>query len=276
MPLETYHGASLAPLLARARARLGPDALILDVRRLEDDHGRATYAVVAGDRAAAAPLRRGTPDGTMAPPADRPQRIAVIGPTGAGKTTTLAKLATHPRVCGGRRVGFLCLDTYRVGAVEQLQAYAELAGVPFAAAWTADEVAQALARFADLDAVLVDLPGRSPRARQDTAAIVDLLRQVDPTEVHLALPAGLQRAVARRMVADYRPHGVTHLLATKLDEAPDDATVFDLAADAGLPMRWYTDGQEVPTDIRWAADRLSASRAAGAARTGAPALEGVA
>jgi flagellar biosynthesis protein FlhF len=180
--------------------------------------------------------------------------VALVGPTGAGKTTTIAKLANHPEVFGTWTVGLLSLDTYRVGAVEQSRIYAELAGLPFEVAYEESEVADALARLGRREVVLVDTAGRSPRRADDLDATRRQLEQLGPDEVHLVLPAGLQPSHARRMLAEYRPLGVTHLLATKLDECPDDPTVFALAADRGLPMRWAATGQEVPNDLSAAAD----------------------
>lgn len=271
--VERFVGPSMPALLRRAGEVFGAGAVILEVRRLPGPDG-AAFEVVAGDEQAWAELHRGDPASGMVPSLKRQARIALMGPTGAGKTTTLAKLATNPRVLGGRSVGFLCLDTYRIGAIEQLRTYAELAGAPFEVAFDLKDLLAALRRLRHVEAILVDLPGRSPRAHGDLAAVTDFLKWVEPTEVHLAIPAGLQPAVARRIVDDFRPHGITHLLATKLDEAPDDPVVFDLAVATGLPMRWITNGQEVPDDLGSAQERLVGSRAA--ARAPRPPLAGAA
>jgi flagellar biosynthesis protein FlhF len=185
-----------------------------------------------------------------------PAVVALVGPTGAGKTTTLAKLARHPRVFDGLPVGLLCLDTYRVGALEQLRIYAEIARVPLEAVYEAADLERAQRRLRHCEVVLVDTAGRGPTARRDMDATASQLKLLCPAEVHLTLPAGLQPRLARRVLDDHRIYGVTHLLATKLDEFPDDDSVFALAAEAGLPMRWWTDGQEVPMDLQPAAPRL--------------------
>lgn len=206
--------------------------------------------------APAAPARRtGWPFRLAGPPAParaarRPRLVALVGPTGAGKTTTLAKLANHPAAFGGERAGFLCLDTYRIGGVEQARQYAELSRLPFEVAWETRDLAPALRRLRDRDVVLVDTPGRGPRALADLRELQSRLLELAPDEVHLVMPAGLQRAVARRIVAAHLPLGVTHLLVTKLDECPDEAGLFELARQYGLPMRWVTDGQEVPRDLQ--------------------------
>jgi flagellar biosynthesis protein FlhF len=176
--------------------------------------------------------------------------VALVGPTGAGKTTTIAKLANHPQAFGGQRVGMLCLDTYRIGGVEQSRQYAELAKLPFEVVWEAKDIARAMRRMRDCAVVLVDTPGRGPRAAADLRETQERLLAIMPDEVHLVLPAGLQRSLARRVVSVHLPLGVTHLLATKLDEYPDERGLFELARQFGLPMRWITDGQEVPRDLQ--------------------------
>ena len=275
MPLETFRGGAIAPLLAQAQATLGQDAVVLKVEEVRLADGRRLVELVAGDPesvrlARRAEERQAAAEAAGAAPAPAvvahrrgagPDVIAVIGPTGAGKTTTVAKLAAHPRVFAGRRVGLICLDTYRVGAVEQLRTYAELSGTPMAVVYEAGDLPAARAALAACDVWVIDCPGRGPRGQRDADAVRALLGQLGPHEVHLALPSGLQPALARRTVEQHRRHGVTHLLATKVDEYPDDWSLFDLAAELGLPMRWMTEGQRVPQDLRAATARLEASQA---------------
>jgi flagellar biosynthesis protein FlhF len=274
VPLETFTGTHVPSLLHQARASLGPDAIIVGVHR---EGGR--FTVVATNDPVRAPL--GAASVAPAVPADfrrllvdqvsegsarpapapapraaraartaRPRLIALVGPTGAGKTTTIAKLATSPDAFGHQRVGLLGLDGYRVGAVEQLATYAELAGLPLATASSEAELAPALARLADCEVVLIDTPGRSPTQVEALATLRRWLLHLAPDEVHAVIPAGLMPQLVRRLVAQYAGFGVTHLLATKLDECPTDSRVFDIAAADGRPMRWCTDGQEVPSDLR--------------------------
>ncbi|MGE0351713.1 MAG: hypothetical protein AB7Q69_00620 [Gemmatimonadales bacterium] len=265
MPLETFSGRDIPALLTHAQAVLGVDAVVLSVRRSSG----GGFELVAADPESAGAAERAAPRKLIragqcgmiprldaGPSGNGPAFIALVGPTGAGKTTTIAKLATHPHVFGGRRVGLLCLDTYRIGGVEQSRIYAEIAKIPIEVAYEAGDLAAATRRLRDREVVLVDTAGRGPAVRADVKATFDQLRRLRPLEVHLVVPAGLRPQLARRVVAEYRPRGVTHLLASKMDEFPGDAMVFDLAADFGLPMRWLTDGQEVPTDLKSAAARL--------------------
>lgn len=180
----------------------------------------------------------------------RPIVVALVGPTGAGKTTTMAKLANHPQAFGGRRVGMLGLDTYRIGGVEQARQYAELSRLPFEVAWDSKDIARAMKRLKDCEIVLVDTPGRGPRAAADMAEAREHLLELTPDEVHLVIPAGLQRSLARNILTAHLPFGVTHLLPTKMDEYPDERCLFEIANQFALPMRWIADGQEVPRDLQ--------------------------
>jgi flagellar biosynthesis GTPase FlhF len=191
----------------------------------------------------------------------RPWIVALIGPTGAGKTTTIAKLATSGEAFSGCRVGFLGLDTYRIGAADQLGTYAELGDIPCEIVYSTPELPAALKRLRDCEVVLVDTPGRGPRNADDTELVRGWLQQIAPDEIHLALPSGQLPAVTRRLLRAFAPFRSTHLLATKLDEHPAESAVFDLAVEHGLPMRWTTDGQEVPADLHAATQLLSQARA---------------
>jgi flagellar biosynthesis protein FlhF len=280
VPLKTYRGPAVAALLAQARADFGADALVLRVNERRTDAGELHIELVAGDQASIAQARRGeqaprerpaTPlvatgpvnESVAAAPARRGRVdiLAFVGPTGAGKTTAVAKLASHPQVFGGRKVGLLCLDTYRVGAVEQLAHYAELGHRPVEMAYDVADLDRCHKGLADCDVILVDCPGRGPRSQGDSDAVRDLLRRIGPVETHLVLPVGLQPALARRTIEEHRARGATHLMPSKVDEYPDDWALFDLAIAMAMPMRWIGEGQRVPQDLRSAASRLESARA---------------
>ncbi len=263
MQLECFRGADFSQVAARARHTLGDDAMILHTRTVRDD-GVPRVEVLAATsgtldhvqaRLQAAPLP--TP---LRRPTGRPYVIALVGPTGAGKTTTAAKLAVRPGTFGIGRPGLLTIDTYRVGGMDQLATYAELANVPFDVVYDAREIGDAFARLRDCDVVIVDTPGRSPAAADVTDRWRSLLDAIAPDEVHLVLPATMRGDLALAAERAYRTSnthmGATHLMLSKLDEVPAGRGVTDLALSLALPARWITDGQDVPADLAPAVPRL--------------------
>ena len=255
MPPEILHGTDIPTLLARARTQWGEHVRMLAIRRAPV----GGFELIAESDSGQGPrLESMSPElrSVFAARRREPRVIALVGPTGCGKTTTLAKLANHPQVFGELAVGLLCLDTYRVGAVEQARAYAELSRLPFEVVYESGDLARAQRRLRDCDVVLVDTAGRAPARPGDLREMRELLRELSPVEVHLAIPAGLDERRARAVLAQHRLLGLTHVLATKVDEFPEDQVVRALAAEAGLPMRWMTTGQEVPADLAWAGSPL--------------------
>lgn len=178
----------------------------------------------------------------------RPVRAALVGPPGAGKTTTLAKLAAHFKLRHGRRVAILSLDLQRLAAHEQLRRYAEIIGVPLAAAQTVGEVKDAFAGEPP-DVLLIDTPGVAPRETARFVRLAALLRAARPTEVHLVLPASLDGAVQSRFAQLFAPLGVSRLLLTRLDEALGFGVVLNVVERLGCRLSYWTTGQRVPSDI---------------------------
>jgi flagellar biosynthesis protein FlhF len=172
--------------------------------------------------------------------------VMLVGPTGAGKTTTIAKLAARAALIDGRRVGVVTLDNYRVGGIEQIRTFTDLIGVPLQVAENPSELAGLIDPSHDL--TLIDTAGRSPR---DGAAIDELAHHIDglDIEVHLVIPAGATAAQVDELVQRYSALAPARLLFTKLDEygrAPELALA---PARTRLPITWVTTGQAVPEDI---------------------------
>jgi len=263
MLLETYRGRDLSRVLARVRATLGADAILVRTRRVRKGSGEIVEVVATtGEEleafrkrlereplrlAGRSPLRRG------------PRIVALVGPAGAGKTTTIAKLALHPVAFGDKRVGLITLDTYRVAALEQLATYAEIMDIPLEVVYGAAEIGPALERLGDRDVILVDTPGRAPNLPVDGRSWRALLERIGPDEVHLVIPASVRVDVALATREAFASCGVTHALLTKLDEVPGECGVVGLAEVLNLPARWVSTGQEVSTDLHPASQRLLAS-----------------
>lgn len=189
--------------------------------------------------------------------------VALVGPTGVGKTTTIAKLAANYRLLEHRRVGLITVDTYRIAAVEQLRTYADIIDLPMEVVATPREMRQAVARLSDLDLVLIDTAGRSPSDEVRVQELRAFLEESQADEVHLVLSSGASvRQLARNEQA-FRATGATALLLTKLDETPALGGLFPWLRDCELPVSYLTNGQNVPQDIEPADRRKFARRLLG-------------
>ena len=175
--------------------------------------------------------------------------LVLVGPTGAGKTTTVAKLAARAALIDNKRVRLITLDNYRVGGVDQIRTFADLIGVPLAVAESVADLAVILADDPDYDLTLVDTAGKSPR---DTSSIIELaseLANLPPLEVHVVVPAAATAAAIDELVSRFRPLGPSRLLFTKIDEVESANELATAPHRTGLPITWVTTGQAVPEDI---------------------------
>jgi len=184
--------------------------------------------------------------------------IALIGPTGVGKTTTLAKLAArYARLHSARDVAIVTTDTYRVGAREQLYTYGRLLGMPVIEAGNEIALGEALARLADYRLVLIDTAGLSQR---DLALASQLawLRKIPAVQSYLVIPANAQPHDLDEVVHRFRAAAPKGVILTKLDETGRFAAALSLTIRQRLPIAYVTDGQRVPEDIHRAeAHRLA-------------------
>jgi flagellar biosynthesis protein FlhF len=173
-----------------------------------------------------------------------------MGPTGAGKTTTLAKLAARARLDLGRSVGVISLDTFRVGAVEQWQRYAALMGIVFQVAGDKASFRRALAEIS-ADIVLVDTAGRSTAAA--SWALPECLTAAPEEMVKhalLVLPAWLRASDVSRITTLYEVPAPTEVVITKLDETLEAGGVLHAALPTDIPIAYLCHGPRVPEDIR--------------------------
>ncbi len=188
----------------------------------------------------------------------RPLTIALIGPTGVGKTTTIAKLAATYKLRFGKKIRLITSDTYRIAAVDQLRTYAQIIGVPIDVALTPAEMQAAARNAGPDDVVLIDTAGRSPR---DTAKVDELSRFIEATRPHYthlvvsgtSSPQSMIEAAQRFAAA--KPN---RIIFTKLDEAVNFGVLVGVARKIDLKLSFFTTGQEVPDHIELARpDRLA-------------------
>ncbi len=185
--------------------------------------------------------------------------LALVGPTGVGKTTTLAKLAARARN-RGERIAIVTLDTYRMAAVEQLRAFADLLDAPFTVAFTPTDLRRALRENASCDRVFVDTTGRSPRDRDAMPMLEGNLRAGECASL-LCLAAGTRRKDCEIVLDAYDPIGIDAVCLTKWDETAAPGESLAAAIARGLPVSHVCTGQEVPADIL-PADALQLAAAA--------------
>lgn len=201
---------------------------------------------------------------------DRPHVIALIGPTGVGKTTTVAKLAANLQLVQGKRVGLLTIDTYRIAAVDQLRKFSDIIEARLQVAHTAEEIPDALQRLSDCEFVLLDTAGRSPKDDLHLRELEHCLKIAQPDEVHLVMSANQGRSSAEMSAERFGRVKPDRVIFTKLDEAAQVGVVLNVMQKLGRPISYVTFGQNVPNDIEVACGRRLAQAILGEDLTSNP------
>jgi flagellar biosynthesis protein FlhF len=175
--------------------------------------------------------------------------VVFIGPTGVGKTTSLAKLAAHLALEKKKKVLLLTLDGYRIGAVEQLRCYAGLMGIPFRFVDQVSELPQLIEDNKQRDYVLIDTAGRGPRDMDAMKSLANYLKESEHIERHLVLSATTKQSDLRKIVDQFEVCQPDHLLFTKLDETSTPGPILNELVRTKKYFSYYTDGQSVPDDL---------------------------
>jgi flagellar biosynthesis protein FlhF len=174
---------------------------------------------------------------------------AFVGPTGVGKTTTIAKLAAQYALGEKKKVALLTIDTYRIAAVEQLRIFAKLIGVPLEVVMSASELDRGLALHREKDLLLIDTAGRSQRDTVQMAELASCFAHGKRATVHLVLSATASQQNLADIVERFRPLALESLIFTKLDESNTFGGILNTALQVHLPLSYLTTGQRVPEDI---------------------------
>jgi len=179
----------------------------------------------------------------------RQRRLSLIGPTGVGKTTTLAKIAAHYLGRHGGRIGLITIDTYRIAAVEQIKVYGEIMRLPVEVVINPRELELALEKFRDVDLVLIDTAGRSPRNGLDIQELAAFLRPQLAIENHLLLSATTREREIEETIRRFSILPISNFIFSKIDECDQLGVLLNIHYKNDTPISFLTNGQRVPEDL---------------------------
>jgi len=175
--------------------------------------------------------------------------LILLGPTGVGKTTTAAKLASKAVLDDGKSVGFITTDTYRIAAVDQLKTYAKILNVPVAVAYTMEDFKKAMEEMKDKDLIIVDSAGRNYQQSQFVKEIKQLIPFDKGMETHLVLSATAKPRDLSHIISQFHEIPITKCILTKVDETKDIGSILHLLLEHGVGVSYFTNGQNVPDDL---------------------------
>jgi flagellar biosynthesis protein FlhF len=174
---------------------------------------------------------------------------AFVGPTGVGKTTTIAKLSAELSLNRKKKVGIISVDSYRIGAVDQLKTYAAIIGLPCLSAFSREDLEKALKKMADRDVILIDTAGQSHRDIKRLKELGGLLGKAFPIDTHLVLSAATKPEDMKEAAKNFSVLKPSSYVFTKVDETGSRGGLIDQMLNLRLPVSFITNGQRVPEDI---------------------------
>lgn len=200
----------------------------------------------------------------------QPKVVMLVGPTGVGKTTTIAKLAAQYALLQRRRVGLITIDTYRIAAVEQLRTYSQIIDVPIRVVYSSNELPSAVREFSSMDVVFVDTAGRSQRNSMQIGELKACCERLSDCEVHLVLSSTTKTHDLYDIVQRFSVMPLHRVIWTKLDESTTFGNILNVAVKHPLPISYLTTGQRVPEDVEVAEANKLASLVVGGAAAPTP------
>lgn len=195
------------------------------------------------------PIKKSKPISLAKSTQNKPQIFALVGPTGVGKTTTIAKLAANFAITEQRKVAFITVDTYRIAAVEQLRTIGDIMDVPVRVVYSVDHIQDCLLEFADRDLIFIDTAGRSHKNEEQMAELKDYLDIISPDKTFLVMSSTAQYQDMLDILKAYQEFMISSLILTKVDETSFYGSIYNIACRSKIPLAYITTGQEIPNDI---------------------------
>lgn len=189
--------------------------------------------------------------------------INVVGPTGVGKTTTLAKLAAEAILKNQKKVAFITTDTYRIAAIEQLKTYAKILNIPIEVAYTIDDFKQAKDKFSSYDLILIDTAGRNYRNRQFVDDLKEIIDFDNEMESYLVLSLTSKERDMEAIFQQFSIINIDQFIFTKLDETSQYGSMLNMMLKHNIGTAYLTNGQNVPDDINVADPHVIANTVLG-------------
>ncbi|MBE1303837.1 flagellar biosynthesis protein FlhF [Clostridium botulinum] len=174
----------------------------------------------------------------------------LVGPTGVGKTTTIAKLAGKLSLIDKKKVGLITIDTYRIGAVEQLKTYADIMNIPFKVAFSIKDMEKAIIDLDYCDVILVDTTGRSSKNMMQISELRAFIEKIKEKSVHLVISASTKNKDIETIIKGYSILEYENIIITKLDETSIYGSILTILDKGKKPISFITTGQDVPDDIK--------------------------
>jgi len=180
----------------------------------------------------------------------RPRIMVLVGPTGVGKTTTIAKLAGRFSLYDNLKVGLITIDTYRIGAVDQLRTYAEIMNLPFKVVMSIKEMETAVESLKECDVILIDTTGRNSKNVMQISELRAYIDKIKADSINLVMSCTTKNSDIDVITKGYRELNYNSIIITKVDETSTYGSILNILESAGKPLGYLTTGQNVPDDIK--------------------------
>ncbi|TLS36648.1 flagellar biosynthesis protein FlhF [Pseudalkalibacillus caeni] len=227
--------------------------LAVMAEKMKEKPGLSTEAILTIARQELLHRLKSLPVTSLDPKA---KMVCFVGPTGVGKTTTIAKIAAEYLLNQQKKVGLITSDTYRIAAVEQLRTYAKILGIPLEVIHSTEELKKAVSKLEECDVILMDTAGRNYQQKKYIHDLEQLLNEQDAIQVNLVISLTAKYEDMRDVAKNFQPVGVDQLIFTKRDETKSYGSILNLIDEFDMPLSYITNGQNVPDDITVATPEL--------------------